>query len=73
MQEDGVCVSDPAFEFDAPRYHDFEAMEPESPSQTDAWFDTDGTLGKRLVHCARGRRYSQRVYSGRKLLLVLAS
>jgi len=46
MEEDGVCDINPAFEFDAPRYHDFESVEPESPSQTDAWFDTNGPLGE---------------------------
>ena len=42
-QADGV---DPDFEFDAPRYYDFEAKEPESPSQTDSWFDTEGPTGE---------------------------
>lgn len=33
---------DEHFEFDAPQYFDFASQEPESPSKTDAWFDSKG-------------------------------
>ena len=55
MGEDGVYAIDPALEFDAPQFHDFRSKEPESPTETDAWFDTDGPLGTRedrLYLCA---------------------
>lgn len=35
---------DESFEFDAPRYCDFTSGGPESPSRTDAWFDTLGKI-----------------------------
>ena len=51
--QDKVYI-DPAFEYDAPRFYDFQSTEPESPSDTDVWFDTEGPLGERFADCGTG-------------------
>ena len=48
MQTDGKDkYVDATFEFDAPRFYDFQTMQPGSPSETDVWFDTTGPTGIR--------------------------
>ena len=57
--QDEVYI-DPAFEFDAPRFYDFQSMEPESPSDTDVWFDTEGPQGERIADGGTGLQEAKR-------------